>query len=218
MREFDFIEVLLALLKATQWTIVLSLVAFSGGGILGMLLTIMRISKSRVLREIAKFYIAFFQGTPLLMQLFLIFFGIPIVLGFDVPAFVSASVALILYASAYVADIWRGSVESIPKGQWEAGTSLGLSWLQQFRYTILPQAIKVSIPPTIGFLVQVIKNTSLTSIIGYVELTRQGQILNNVTFKPFLIFSMVGVIYFIVCYPLSRYSKGLERRLTIEAR
>ena len=139
-------------------------------------------------------------------------------MGFDVPAFVSASVALIFYASAYVADIWRGSVKSIAKGQWEAGTSLGLSWLQQFRYTILPQAIKVSIPPTIGFLVQVIKNTSLTSIIGYVELTRQGQILNNVTFKPFLIFSMVGVIYFFVCYPLSRYSKGLERRLTIEAR
>ncbi len=218
MREFVFLDVLLALLKATQWTIVLSLVAFIGGGIFGMLFTMMRISKSKVLREISKFYIAFFQGTPLLMQLFLIFFGIPIVLGFDVPAFVSASVALVFYATAYLADIWRGSVESISKGQWEAGTSLGLGWLQQFRYVILPQAVKVSIPPTIGFAVQVIKNTSLTSIIGYIELTRQGQILNNVTFRPFWIFSMVGVIYFLICFPLSRYSKGLERRLTIEAR
>ncbi len=99
--------------------------------------------------------------------------------------------------SAYLADIWRGSIESIPFAQWESGTSLGLSWLDQFRFVILPQAIKVSIPPTIGFLVQVIKNTSLTSIIGYVELTRRGQILNNVTFEPFLIFTMVGVIYFI---------------------
>ncbi|HSQ26013.1 MAG TPA: amino acid ABC transporter permease, partial [Anaerolineales bacterium] len=140
MREFDFIEVLIALLRATQWTIVLSLVAFIGGGILGLLFTMMRISKSRILREISKLYIAFFQGTPLLMQLFLIFFGIPILLGFDVPAFVSASVALIFYTSAYLSDIWRGSVESIPKAQWEAGTSLGLSWLQQFRYVILPQA------------------------------------------------------------------------------
>ena len=218
MREFDFFEVLIALLRATQWTIVLSLVAFIGGGILGLIITMMRISKSRVLREISKFYIAFFQGTPLLMQLFLVFFGIPILLGFDVPAFVSASVALIFYTTAYVSDIWRGSVESIPKAQWEAGTSLGLSWLQQFRYVIMPQAVKVSIPPTIGFAVQVIKNTSLTSIIGYVELTRQGQILNNVTFKPFIIFTMIGVIYMIICYPLSVYSKRLEMKLTLESR
>lgn len=218
MREFDFFEVLFSLLRATQWTIVLSLVAFIGGGIFGLLFTMMRISKSRILREISKFYIAFFQGTPLLMQLFLIFFGIPIVLGFDVPAFVSASVALIFYTTAYLSDIWRGSVESIPHAQWEAGTSLGLSWLQQFRYVILPQAVKVSIPPTIGFAVQVIKNTSLTSIIGFVELTRQGQILNNVTFRPFAIFTMIGVIYMVICYPLSVYSKRLETRLTVESR
>lgn len=218
MREFNFFEVLFALLRATQWTIVLSLVAFAGGGILGLLITMMRISKNRILREISKFYIAFFQGTPLLMQLFLVFFGIPILLGFDVPAFVSASVALIFYTTAYVSDIWRGSVESIPKAQWEAGTSLGLSWLQQFRYVIMPQAVKVSIPPTIGFAVQVIKNTSLTSIIGYVELTRQGQILNNVTFRPFIIFTMIGAIYMVICYPLSIYSKRLEARLTLETR
>jgi polar amino acid transport system permease protein len=218
MREFDFFEVLFALLRATQWTIVLSLVAFIGGGILGLIITIMRISKSRILRDISRFYIAFFQGTPLLMQLFLVFFGIPILLGYDVPAFVSASVALIFYTTAYVADIWRGSVESIPKAQWEAGTSLGLSWLQQFRYIIMPQAVKVSIPPTIGFAVQVIKNTSLTSIIGYVELTRQGQILNNVTFRPFIIFTMIGAIYMVICYPLSVYSKRLEMKLTLESR
>ncbi len=218
MRAFDFTEVLIALVRATGWTVVLSLVAFAGGGILGLVLTMMRVSKNRLLQSVSRFYIAFVQGTPLLMQLFLIFFGIPILLGFDVPAFVSASVALIAYAAAYLADIWRGSVEAIPKAQWEAGTSLGLSWLQQFRHVILPQAVKVSIPPTVGFAVQVIKNTSLTSIIGYVELTRQGQILNNVTFQPFVIFAMVGAIYFIVCYPLSLYSQRLEARLTIEAR
>lgn len=218
MRAFDFTEVLIALIRATGWTVVLSLVAFAGGGLLGLLLTMMRVSKNRVLQGLSRFYIAFVQGTPLLMQLFLIFFGIPILLGFDVPALISASVALIMYAAAYLADIWRGSVEAIPKAQWEAGTALGLSWFQQFRAVILPQAVKVSIPPTVGFAVQVIKNTSLTSIIGYVELTRQGQILNNVTFQPFVIFAMVGAIYFVVCYPLSLYSQRLEAKLTVEAR
>jgi polar amino acid transport system permease protein len=215
MREFIFFEVLTTLLIATQWTIVLSLIALVGGGILGLAITMMRISKNRFVQAGSRFYIAFVQGTPLLMQLFIIFFGIPILLGFDVPAIVSASIALIAYSAAYLADIWRGSVESIPKAQWEAGTALGLSWLEQFRFVILPQAVKVSIPPTIGFAVQVIKNTSLTSIIGFVELTRQAQILNNVTFRPFIIFTMVGVIYFAVCYPLSMYSKRLEARLTV---
>jgi polar amino acid transport system permease protein len=218
MRDFNFLEVLTTLLQAAQWTILLSLIAFIGGGILGLLVTMMRIAKNRVLKGASRFYIGFVQGTPLLMQLFIIFFGIPILLGYDVPAIVSASVALIAYSAAYLADIWRGSVESIPRAQWEAGTSLGLSWFQQFRYVILPQATKVSIPPTIGFAVQVIKNTSLTSIIGYVELTRQGQILNNVTFRPFAIFAMIGVIYFVICYPLSLYSKRLEARLTLETR
>ena len=218
MREFIFLEVLRILLQAAVWTIVLSFVALIGGGILGLLITMMRISKNRILRMVSQFFIAFIQGTPLLMQLFIIFFGIPILLGFDVPAFLSASIALVLYSAAYLADIWRGSVESMPKAQWEAGTALGLSWLQQFRFVILPQAVKVSIPPTIGFAVQVIKNTSLTSIIGFVELTRQGQILNNVLFKPFIIFAMVGVIYFGICYPLSLYSKRLERKLTLAAR
>ena len=218
MREFIFFDVLKILLLASVWTIVLSIVALVGGGILGLLVTMMRISKNRILRTVSKFFIAFIQGTPLLMQLFIIFFGIPILLGFDVPAFLSASIALILYSAAYLADIWRGSVKSIPKAQWEAGTALGLSWLQQFRFVILPQAVKVSIPPTIGFAVQVIKNTSLTSIIGYVELTRQGQILNNVLFKPFIIFAMVGVIYFVICYPLSLYSKRLETEMTLASR
>ena len=218
MTEFNFFQVLLALVKALQWTLILSLIAFAGGGIFGLLLTMMRISDNVILKRIAQFYIAFFQGTPLLMQLFLIFFGIPIVLGFDVSAIIVASIAMTFYASAYLADIWRGSVQAIPVTQWEAAKSLGLSWLEQFRLIILPQAVKISIPPTIGFLVQVIKNTSLTSIIGFTELTWRGQILNNVTFNPFLIFTMVGVIYFIVCYPLSLYSQRLETKLTIESR
>lgn len=213
MRDFVFYEVITSLLWATQWTVVLSLVAFIGGGIFGLLLMMMRISTRRPIQWLARLYIEFFQGTPLLMQLFLIFFGIPILMGFDVPPLISAGVALTAYVTAFLADIWRGCVEAIPSSQWEAGAAVGLSNMQQLRFIILPQAAKISIPPTIGFLVQVIKNTSLTSIIGFVELTRQGQILNNVTFKPFLLFSLVGVIYFSLSYPLSFYSKTLEKKL-----
>jgi polar amino acid transport system permease protein len=213
MRDLTLFDIILSLLWATQWTVVLSFIALIGGGIVGIILTLMRISSRRPIKWVSRMYIEFIQGTPLLMQIFLIFFGIPILVGFDVPAWTSASIALIAYTSAFMADIWRGSVEAIPKAQWEAGTSLGLSYIQQFRYVIMPQAVKISIPPSIGFSVQVIKNTSLTSIIGYVELTRQGQILNNVTFQPFLIFSLVGIIYFGLCYPLSLYSKKLEEKL-----
>lgn len=213
MRDFNFIEVLVSLLLATRWTIVLSLIAFTGGAVVGALITLMRISSNRIVKALARAYVEFFQGTPLLLQIFIIFFGIPILLGYDVSPWVSASVALIAYVAAFQSDIWRGSIEAIPKAQWEAGSALGLNYFQQLRLIIVPQAFKSSIPPTIGFLVQVVKNTSLTSIIGFVELTRQGQILNNVTFEPFIIFMMIGVIYFALCYPLSLFSKSLERRL-----
>ena len=215
MRDFNFLEVFSSLLLAAQWTVLLSLIAFSGGAILGLVITLMRISSNRVLKGIARFYVEFFQGTPLLLQLFLIFFGIPILVGYDVSPWISASVALIAYVAAFQSDIWRGCVEAIPKSQWEAGAAVGLTYMQQLRLIIIPQAFKISIPPTIGFLVQVVKNTSLTSIIGFVELTRQGQILNNVTFQPFVLFTLVGIIYFALCYPLSLYSKYLERKLIL---
>lgn len=218
MRDFVFSEVLVTLLLATRWTLLLSLIAFVGGGIFGFLVTMMRISSNKIVSGIASGYINFFQGTPLLMQLFLVFFGMPIVVGYDVSPWISAAVCLIAYVTAFLADIWRGSIQSIPKAQWEAGAALGLNYFQQLFLIIVPQAVKVSIPPTIGFLVQVIKNTSLTSIIGFVELTRQGQILNNATFKPFIIFTMVGLIYFVICFPLSKWSKSLEQKMTLATR
>jgi polar amino acid transport system permease protein len=212
MREFVLSDVVFQLLLATRWTLLLALIAFVGGAIVGMIFTLMRISSMRPLKYFARFYINLFQGTPLLMQLFTIFFGLPLLLGQNVSAWTSASVALTLFTSAYLADIWRGSVEAIPKEQWESGASLGLSYLQQFRYIILPQATKIAIPPTVGFSVQVIKNTSLTSIIGFVELTRMGRALNNVTFKPLLVFGLICIIYFCINYPLSLFSKRLEGR------
>ena len=99
------------------------------------------------------------------------------------------------------------------QAQWEAGSCLGLSAWQQFRHIIAPQALRLSLPPTVGFLVQLIKGTSLASIIGFAELTRTAQMVNNATFRPFIVYGLVALLYFLLCWPLSAYSRRLERRL-----
>jgi polar amino acid transport system permease protein len=214
MSEFTLWDILRNLLLAARWTIVLSLIAFVGGGVVGLLVLFMRTSKYRALRLGTTLYIELFQGTPLLMQLFLCFFGLGL-LGVEVSPWTAAFVALTLFASAYLAEIWRGCVEAIPRGQWEASGSLALSYVEQMRYVILPQAVRIAIPPTVGFSIQVVKGTALASIIGFVEVTKAGAMLNNATFRPFLVFSLSALIYFALCYPLSLYSKHLERRLHV---
>jgi polar amino acid transport system permease protein len=155
MTQFTLWDIVRNLLFATRWTVVLSLVSFVGGGLVGGLVLFLRIRKEEVLRRFAWAYIEIFQGTPLLMQLFLAFFGLGLI-GIDVPAWLAAGTALILWTAAFFAEIWRGCVESIAKGQWEASSSLGMGYLQQMRYVILPQALKIAIPPTVGFSVQVV--------------------------------------------------------------
>jgi polar amino acid transport system permease protein len=125
----------------------------------------------------------------------------------------AAAIALTLFTSAYLAEIWRGCVESIPNGQWEASASLALNPLEQLRYVILPQALRIAIPPTVGFLVQLIKGTSIASIIGFIELTRAGQLIVNVTFQPMIVYPVVAVLYFVLCYPISLAALRLERRI-----
>src|SRR6185436_5144368 len=159
-------------------------------------------------------YVEVFQGTPLLMQLFLAFFGLSL-LGFDVSPWVAASAALILFTSAFLTEIWRGCVEAISRGQWEASASLALNRYEQMRYVILPQAMRIAIPPTVGFSVQVIKGTALASIIGFVELTKAGTMVANATFQPFTVYGCVAALYFALCYPLSVAAKRLERRLHV---
>ncbi|MBA4038503.1 MAG: amino acid ABC transporter permease, partial [Bradyrhizobium sp.] len=166
MLQFSFWDILSNLLIATQWTIVLSLIAFVCGGIVGLVLLFMRTSQIAALEWFTKIYIEFFQGTPLLMQLFLFFFGIAL-LGIEVSPWTAATLALTFWTSAFLTEIWRGCVESIPKGQWEASSSLALSYIEQMRYVILPQASRIAIAPTVGFSVQVIKGTALASIIGF---------------------------------------------------
>ena len=158
-----------------------------------------------------------FQGTPLLIKLFLTFFGISL-FGVSVSPWLAASVCLTLYSSAYLAEIWRGCVDSVPKGQWEAVKSLALSFAQQLRFIVLPQAAKIAVAPTVGFMVQIIKGTALASIIGFVEITKTGGMIANATFQPFLVYSFVALFYFALCFPLSLLSKRLELKLSISSR
>jgi polar amino acid transport system permease protein len=211
MTDFSLWDILRNLLLALRWTVVLSLIAFVGGGIVGALLLFLRLRGGRAIGKAVGLYVQLFQGTPLLMQLFLAYFGIAL-FGIDVSAWTAASVALTLYTRAFLTEIWRGCVASIPKGQWEASGSLALSFGEQLRHVILPQAVRIAIAPTVGFLVQVIKGTALASVIGFVELTKAGSMISNATFQPFVVFSCVALLYFVLCFPVSLYAKTLERK------
>ena len=214
--DFTFWDILRNLLVGLQWTLLLSLVAFACGGVAGLLLLLARISPLQPLRVLARGYIELFQGTPLLMQLFMVFFGIAL-LGVDVSPWLAAAVALTLFTSAFLAEIWRGCVESIGRGQWEAAESLAMSRLEVLRHVVLPQAMRIAIAPTVGFSVQVVKGTAVTSIIGFTELTKTGGMLANATFEPFMVYGLVALGYFLLCYPLSLAAYRLERRLNVTA-
>ncbi|MBK4720987.1 amino acid ABC transporter permease [Azospirillum sp. YIM DDC1] len=217
MMTFTLWDILRNLLLAARWTVVLSLVSFIGGGLLGMALLYLRIGKARAGQMVVQGYVELFQGTPLLMQLFLAFFGLGL-FGIDVPAWLAAGLALILWTAAFLVEIWRGCVESVARGQWEASASLGMGYVQQMRYVILPQAVRVAVPPTVGFSVQVVKGTALTSIIGFVELSKAGTVVTNATFEPFTVYGLVALIYFALCWPLSKSSQILERKLNVAHR
>jgi polar amino acid transport system permease protein len=211
IRDFSTGDLFLLLLAA-RWTIALSLIAFAGGSLVGLAVALARTSNSRFMRRAAIGYIELFQDTPLLMQLFVVFFGAN-VLGFQVDAWTAVSIGLTLYGSAFLGEIWRGCIEAVPRGQGEAAKALGLRPWQSSMLIVLPQALRLAVPPTIGFMVQLIKNTSLASIVGFTELTRTGQLVNNATYQPLTVFIVVSLIYFALCWPLSLVSRKLERHL-----
>jgi polar amino acid transport system permease protein len=211
MIEFTLWDIVRNLVLAARWTVLLSIVAFIGGGVVGLLILLLRISAKKGLRRFASGYIALFQGTPLLMQLFLMFFGLPM-LGFRIEPWSAAVLGLTFFASAYLAEIWRSGVDALPRGQWDAGASLGLHYVQELRLIVLPQAFRIAQAPTVGFLVQLIKSTALTSIIGFEELLRTSNAINNATFEPFTVYGLVALIFFLLCFPLTQYARMLERR------
>ncbi len=214
MSDFTLWDIVSGLLHGLQWTFALALTAFVLGGAAGLALLFMRVGRHRPPRVIARAYIELFQGTPLLMQLFVIFFGLAL-WGLDVPPWLAAALALTLFTSAYLAEIWRGCVEAVPRGQWEASGSLAMTHAQQLRFVVLPQALRLAIAPTVGFSVQVVKATAVTSIIGFTELTKTGGMLANATYEPFMIYGFVAIGYFALCYPLSLCARRIERKLHV---
>jgi polar amino acid transport system permease protein len=207
----------LFLLKGLQWTIALSAVAFVCGTFTGLGVALMRTSGFRLLERATAGYIALFQGTPLLMQLFVVYYGLALY-GLKLDAWVAIAIGFTLHASAYLGEIWRGAIEAVPRGQVEAAKALSLGYVSRMKDVILPQALRISLPATIGFLVQLIKGTSLAAFVGFTELSRAGSMVSNQIFKPLLVFGVVGVIYFIICWPLSLYGARLERQFAAATR
>jgi polar amino acid transport system permease protein len=212
MVDFSISQILWNLLLAARWTVVLSLIAFAGGGLVGLALLAARLRRWPGVGRAVAGYVQVFQGTPLLIQLFLAYFGLGL-FGINVSAWFAASLALTLYASAYLTEIWRGCVAAIPRGQWEAADSLALSFGEKLRHVVAPQAARIAVAPTVGFLVQVIKGTALASIIGFAELMKTGSMITNATFRPFTVYACVALMYFALCWPVSAYSKRLERKM-----
>ncbi|HLU04252.1 MAG TPA: amino acid ABC transporter permease [Advenella sp.] len=213
MDSFSSVQ-LLYLLKGVGWTLVLSLISFALGSVAGFVVMLARVSVHRPVRVVTSAYIQIIQGIPLLVLLFIVYFGVGI-FGINVAPLVASAIALMIHVSAFLGEIWRGSVQAIEKTQWEASECLGLSRWQSLILVIIPQALRMSLPPSVGYLVQVIKLTSLASVVGFVELTRAGQIINNSLFQPFLVFVLVGAFYFVLCYPLSLWSRAMERKLNV---
>jgi polar amino acid transport system permease protein len=210
MVDFSLWDILRNLLLAARWTVGLSLIAFIGGGLVGLALLLARLARLPGAQRFVSLYVQMFQGTPLLMQLFLAYFGLAL-LGINVSAWVAAGLALTLYASAFLTEIWRGCVMAVPQGQWEAADSLALSFTEKMVHVVGPQALRLAIPPTVGFLVQVIKGTALASVIGFIELTKAGTMITNATFRPFTVYACVALMYFLLCWPVSAASRKLER-------
>lgn len=205
---------LLFIVRSTGWTLLLTIISFVSGGLVGGAFALLRLSRLKIVRTLTATYIAVIQSIPVLMVLFLSYFGL-YAAGVELPPLMAASLSLGIYVSAYLAEIWRGSIEAVSRQQWEASESLAMTRGQQYRYIILPQAIRISLPPTVGFLVQLVKNTSIVSVVGFIDLTRAGQLINNATFDPFPIFGTVAAIYFLICFPLSRLSRYFERILHV---
>lgn len=210
MRSFGWNE-LHFLVVSVRWTILLSIIAFVGGGAFGLVLAGLRISSSRIAHVLVDVYVTIFQGTPLLVQLLLFYYGASFV-GLTPDALTAAALAFTLNSGAFFGEIWRGCLQAIPAGQWESARALGFRFTPALRLVILPQALRTMAAPTVGYMVQVVKGTSVASLIGIAELTRTAVMVNTVTFEPLPVFGTVCAAYFLICWPLSQLSEFLGRR------
>jgi polar amino acid transport system permease protein len=204
------------LLMGAGVTVQITALSVGFGLLIGMFVGIARLAKLTPVRLAATVYVDFIRGTPLLVQIFIIYFALPIILGTRIDPFVAAIMACSINSGAYVAEIFRGGIQSIDKGQMEAGRSLGMSWAQTMRYVILPQAFKRIIPPLGNEFIAMLKDSSLVSVIGFEELTRRGQLIIARTYGSFEIWLTVAFIYLIMTLTISRLVDYLERRYKID--
>jgi polar amino acid transport system permease protein len=200
------------LLQGALWTIALSACAFIGGALMGLIIALCRVSPVAAIRGIASAYIQVVQGVPLLVIMFAGYFGLP-ALGLPVSPLMAATLSMTIWVGAYLGEFWRGAIQAVPRPQWEAAECLALTSTQRMFKVIIPQAVRNATPGTVGFMVQIVKNTSLASAVSFIDLTRAGQLINNSTFQPFITFTVVALVYFLLCYPLSVLSRRLEERM-----
>ncbi|KGD90506.1 amino acid ABC transporter permease [Achromobacter sp. RTa] len=206
------LEQLQFILRGAGWTLLLSSMGFLGGAVVGLPLALARSRGGRLLRVMTGGLIQLVQGIPLPVLMFLCYFGISIA-GYDLPSLVAAGLAMTAYSAAFLAEIWKACIQAVSKTQWEAAECLALRPLQRVWYVVLPQAARIAVAPTVGFLVQIVKNSSYAVVIGFFDLTYSARVVNNSTFEPFAVFSIAAVLYFAICYPLSVLSYRLEKRL-----
>ena len=219
--SFDFSLIwnsLPLLLAGAGVTIEITAIAVGLGFIFGLITSVCRLSGVKVLQVIAVCYVNIIRGTPMLVQIFLIYFALPMVIGERINPFVAAVAACSINSGAYVSEIFRAGLQSVAKGQMEAGRSLGLSWMQTMRYVILPQAFKHVIPPLGNEFISMTKETSLVSVIGFEELTRRGQLIIAKTYGSFEIWLTVAAIYLVMTLTIARLVSYLERRFATDDR
>jgi glutamine transport system permease protein len=196
-----------------KWTIIITALGLFFGFILGVSAGMMKVSKVKVLQKIAGGYIECIRGTPLMVQVMFLYFGLPLLLGVRIPPLAAGIIAISVNSGAYIAEVVRGAVQSIEKGQVEAGRSIGLSRYQTMRYIIWPQAFKRMIPPLGNQFIISLKDTSLLVVIGVGELTRQGQEIVADTFRAFEVWLTVAIMYLCLTMTMTYFLRKLERRI-----
>lgn len=212
MTEFDW-QYLPPLLKGAWLTVLLCLASGFVGSVIGMALGLARTSGNLVARGVSGLYVNLIRGLPVLIILLFMYYVLPLVApSFTFSRAFTAIVGLSVYAGAYIAEIVRGSIEAVPKGQSEAAEALGMNYLVKFRYVIVPQAMRIIVPPAAGFLISLVKASSLVSVIGYVELTKSARIASTQNQNPLVTFAVAAVLYFVICYPVSLLGRRYERR------
>ena len=209
------IEIYPFFLKGLWMTVVVSGIGLVLGTIFGLLLGIVRASGNRFFAAIIGVYVAVIRGTPFVVQIFIVFFILP-EWGIQLDALPAAILSLTILGTAFICEIVAGGIKAVPNGQWEAATSSGLSLYQQLRHVIVPQSLQTILPPLVGQYVLLIKDSSVVSVIGVVELTRVGWVTVNRIPEGLMVFSLVGVLYFSISYPLIRLSNRLEKKMATQ--